>query len=96
MSFNLRNKVSNVQAVIRSMQESLDAYAATDSPAPTGTVSGITPAMLGLGNLGSTRNANKPISTATQAALASSVATLNTTAATSSSRRPTKAWSCPV
>ena len=40
-----------------------------NSPTFTGTVSGITAAMVGLGNVNNTSDANKPISTATQAAL---------------------------
>ena len=39
------------------------------SPTFTGTVSGITSAMVGLGNVNNTTDANKPISTATQTAL---------------------------
>jgi hypothetical protein len=39
------------------------------SPTFTGTVSGITKAMVGLGNVDNTSDANKPISTATQTAL---------------------------
>jgi hypothetical protein len=38
-------------------------------PAFTGTVSGVTSAMVGLGNLDNTSDANKPVSTATQTAL---------------------------
>jgi len=44
-------------------------YALLASPTFTGTVSGITKAMVGLGNADNTSDANKPISTATQAAL---------------------------
>jgi hypothetical protein len=40
-----------------------------DSPTFTGTVSGVTKSMVGLGNVDNTSDANKPISTATQAAL---------------------------
>lgn len=39
------------------------------SPTFTGTVSGITSAMVGLGNVNNTSDANKPVSTATQTAL---------------------------
>jgi hypothetical protein len=39
------------------------------NPTFTGTVSGITSAMVGLGNVDNTSDANKPVSTATQAAL---------------------------
>lgn len=40
-----------------------------DSPAFTGTVTGITPGMVGLGNVSNTSDANKPVSTLQQAAL---------------------------
>jgi hypothetical protein len=39
------------------------------SPTFTGTVSGVTASMVGLGNVNNTSDANKPVSTATQAAL---------------------------
>ena len=44
-------------------------FARTNNPVFTGTVSGITPTMVGLGNANDTSDANKPISTATQTAL---------------------------
>ena len=44
-------------------------YAPLANPAFTGTVTGITSAMVGLGNVSNTSDANKPISTATQSAL---------------------------
>ena len=44
-------------------------YAPLSAPTFTGTVSGITKAMVGLGNVDNTTDANKPTSTATQAAL---------------------------
>jgi hypothetical protein len=50
------------------------------SPTFTGTVSGITSAMVGLGNVDNTSDANKPVSTATQAALDAKLA--SATAAT--------------
>jgi hypothetical protein len=43
--------------------------APTNNPSFTGTVSGITKAMVGLGNVDNTSDASKPISTATQTAL---------------------------
>ncbi|MDN3667602.1 beta strand repeat-containing protein [Algibacter miyuki] len=45
------------------------AYAPLASPTFTGTVSGITSNMVGLGNVDNTSDANKPVSTATQTAL---------------------------
>ncbi len=50
-------------------QTQLDAKAPTASPTFTGTVSGITKSMVGLGNVDNTSDANKPVSTATQTAL---------------------------
>ena len=44
-------------------------YAPIASPTFTGTVSGVTKAMVGLGNVDNTSDANKPVSTATQTAL---------------------------
>jgi hypothetical protein len=44
-------------------------YAPLSSPTFTGTVSGITKTMVGLGNVDNTSDANKPISSATQTAL---------------------------
>jgi hypothetical protein len=47
----------------------LDVYAPLESPAFTGTVSGITKSMVGLGNVDNTSDTDKPISDATQEAL---------------------------
>ena len=44
-------------------------YAPINSPTFTGTVTGITSSMIGLGNVNNTSDADKPISTATQSAL---------------------------
>jgi hypothetical protein len=44
-------------------------YAPIASPTFTGTVSGVTKSMVGLGNVDNTTDANKPVSTATQTAL---------------------------
>ena len=52
----------------------LDAKAPIASPTFTGTVSGITKSMVGLGNVDNTSDANKPVSTATQTALNSKAA----------------------
>ena len=52
-----------------SLTTTLGSYATKASPTFTGTVSGITAAMVGLGNVNNTSDANKPISTATQTAL---------------------------
>jgi heme O synthase-like polyprenyltransferase len=47
----------------------LDAKASLSGATFTGAVSGITAAMVGLGNVDNTSDADKPISTATQSAL---------------------------
>jgi hypothetical protein len=47
----------------------LSTKAPLESPTFTGTVSGITKSMVGLGNVDNTTDANKPVSTATQTAL---------------------------
>lgn len=54
---------------VTSLQSSLDAKAPLASPSFTGTVAGITKAMVGLGNVDNTSDTNKPISSATQTAL---------------------------
>ncbi len=51
------------------LEAGLATKAGTASPTFTGIVSGITATMVGLGNVNNTTDANKPISTATQAAL---------------------------
>lgn len=56
-------------ADVTNLQSSLDAKAPLASPTFTGTVSGITKSMVGLGNVDNTSDANKPVSTAQQAAL---------------------------
>jgi hypothetical protein len=43
--------------------------AAVNSPTFTGTVGGVTQAMVGLGNVNNTSDVNKPVSTATQTEL---------------------------
>lgn len=51
------------------LQTALDAKAPLADPTFTGTVAGVTKAMVGLGNVDNTSDANKPVSTATQTAL---------------------------
>jgi hypothetical protein len=51
------------------LQTNIDAKAPIASPTFTGTVSGITKSMVGLGNVDNTADADKPVSTATQTAL---------------------------
>lgn len=61
-------------ANVTSLQTTLDSKAPLDSPTFTGIVSGVTKAHVGLANVDNTSDANKPISTATQAALDAKVA----------------------
>jgi hypothetical protein len=60
--------------VTSAIQTQLDAKAPTASPTFTGTVSGITKAMVDLGNADNTSDANKPVSTAQAAAIATAKA----------------------
>jgi hypothetical protein len=57
------------QSKISGLSTSLGLKANIDSPTFTGTVSGITKSMVGLGNVDNTSDANKPVSTAAQTAL---------------------------
>ncbi len=73
------SEIATLNGVTSSIQTQLDArlestlaastYAPIASPTFTGTVSGITKSMVGLGNVDNTSDANKPVSTATQTAL---------------------------
>jgi hypothetical protein len=72
-------EIGYLDGVTSAVQTQLDAklasataastYAPIASPTFTGTVSGVTKAMVGLGNVDNTSDANKPVSTATQTAL---------------------------
>lgn len=62
-------EISYLNGVTSAIQTQLDAKAPTANPTFTGTVSGVTKAHVGLGNVDNTSDANKPISTATQTAL---------------------------
>jgi hypothetical protein len=55
--------------VSTAQQTALDAKAPINNPTFTGTVGGITPTMVSLGNVTNTSDANKPVSTAQQTAL---------------------------
>ena len=57
------------QAQMRLTAGSLDAKASLESPAFTGTVSGVSKAMVGLSSVDNTADSAKPVSTAQQAAL---------------------------
>jgi hypothetical protein len=58
-----------LNGVTSNVQDQIDAKAPSADPTFTGTVSGITSAMVGLGNVENTSDADKPVSTATQTAL---------------------------
>jgi len=62
-------ELNYVDGVTSAIQTQIDAKAPTASPTFTGTVSGITKAMVDLGNVDNTSDANKPVSTAVQTAL---------------------------
>ena len=69
-------------------------YAPLNAPTFTGTVSGITKSMVGLGNVDNTSDANKPISTATQTALDAKLA--SATAATTYATISNVALKAPI
>jgi hypothetical protein len=62
-------EIGYLNGVTSAIQTQLDAKAPIADPTFTGTVSGVTKAMVGLGNVDNTTDANKPVSTATQTAL---------------------------
>jgi len=70
---------SSIQGQIDSITGVSGGYAPINNPTFTGTVSGITKAMVGLGNVDNTSDLSKPISTATQSALNAKQATLSGT-----------------
>ncbi len=73
----LAGVTSNVQAQINSLSGSSGAFAPINNPTFTGTVNGITKAMVGLSNVDNTSDVSKPISTATQTALNAKQAALS-------------------
>ena len=62
-------EIGYLNGVTSSIQTQIDTKAALVSPTFTGTVSGITKTMVGLGSVDNTSDVNKPVSTATQTAL---------------------------
>lgn len=60
---------ANASSTYLTQSNASSTYAPKASPTFTGTVSGITASMVGLGNVNNTSDANKPVSTATQTAL---------------------------
>ena len=66
---DINSSAAIAQSKVASLTTDLAAKAPLASPTFTGTVSGITKSMVGLGNVDNTSDANKPVSTATQTAL---------------------------
>jgi len=62
-------EIGYLSNVTSDIQSQIDSKAPLASPTFTGTVSGVTASMVGLGNVDNTSDANKPVSTATQSAL---------------------------
>lgn len=62
-------EIGYVNGVTSGIQGQLDDKAPLESPTFTGTVSGVTKSMVGLGDVDNTADADKPVSTATQTAL---------------------------
>lgn len=62
-------EISYVNGVTSSIQSQLDTKATSADPTFTGTVSGVTKAHVGLGDVDNTSDADKPVSAATQTAL---------------------------
>jgi len=73
-------EIGYLDGVTSAIQTQIDAKAPTASPTFTGTVSGVTKSMVGLGSVDNTADSAKPISTATQTALDAKLA--SATAAT--------------
>lgn len=67
---------AEIDGNIKSLVVEIDTKAPLNSPVFTGTVSGITKSMVGLGSVDNTSDNNKPISAATQTALNTKQATL--------------------
>ena len=62
-------ELNYVDGVTSAIQTQIDTKAPTSNPTFTGTVSGISKSMVGLGNVDNTSDANKPVSTAQQNAI---------------------------
>jgi hypothetical protein len=63
------NLEQSIQTLSGDIDDALDTKAPLNSPTFTGTVSGVTAQMVGLGHVDNTSDLNKPVSTATQTAL---------------------------
>jgi hypothetical protein len=70
--------ITVAQSQVTNLVTDLAAKAPLASPTFTGTVGGVTKAMVGLGNVDNTSDANKPVSTATQTALDGKAASSHT------------------
>lgn len=70
--------ITVAQSQVTNLTSDLAAKAPLASPTFTGTVSGVTKAMVGLSNVDNTSDANKPVSTATQTALDGKAASSHT------------------
>jgi hypothetical protein len=73
--------IADTAAMLKPYFTAINLKANIESPTFTGTVSGITKAMVGLGNVDNTSDLNKPISTATKTALDLKANTADVTAA---------------
>ena len=62
-------ELGHLNGVTSAIQTQIDAKAPTANPTFTGTVTGVTKAMVGLGDVDNTADSAKPVSTATQTAL---------------------------
>ena len=62
-------EIGYLDGVTSAIQTQIDSKAPTANPTFTGTVAGVTKAMVGLGNVNNTSDADKPVSTNTQLAL---------------------------
>jgi len=74
-------EIGYLDGVTSAIQTQINDKAPIASPTFTGTVAGITKSMVGLGNVDNTSDADKPISTATQAALDAKATPANITTA---------------
>ena len=63
------SEINYIDGVTSSIQTQLNSKAPTADPTFTGTVSGVTKSMVGLGSVDNTSDSSKPVSTATQSAL---------------------------
>ena len=74
LAANLSSLVATIGADVKSLRQVDLTKAPIDSPTFTGTVSGVTKSMVGLGSADNTSDLAKPISTATQIAINDAVA----------------------